>query len=179
MCRWGSLEMQQIRFRVALRAMPCMGKYVLDFGCGCCDMWLPVMRAGALRYVGVDILEGMQKEAFLRYPGVACACGDIIGVSLGEAEEMVGGKFDVGYALGSFSVEQGDNGAFLYRGVGRLLELCREGVVVDVLVGEGSRTDGRHYYTESELSALGALGMVEEVWGIPGHNRMFTVKPYG
>jgi SAM-dependent methyltransferase len=139
---WAGAETQQARFEVLPRNVELDGKSLLDVGCGLGDLYdLLRSRGIGADYTGVDILESMVQAARRAHPGARFVCADVF-----EDDPFGAEAFDVVFCSGAFNLNLGNNAAFLPRAIGRLLELARDCVVLNLLHARAKSTDDRYFH---------------------------------
>ncbi len=139
---WASSASQEARFEVLAGNVDLTETTLLDVGCGLGDLYDFCRRRGiAVDYTGVDILETMVQAAHRRYPQ-----GRFIWADIFADEAFKTGQFDVVFCSGTFNLNLGNNRQFLPKAMGRLLDLARHAIVVNLLDAKCSATDPRYFY---------------------------------
>ncbi len=113
---YGSREGQTARFNVLIDACDYRGKKVLDVGCGLGDFGILLAeRAPDSTYIGIDVCEGMVKQA--RHRGLEARHIDI----LGDSNTPPG---DIVIANGIFYLLEGECEQKMYALISRMFELA-------------------------------------------------------
>ncbi|MCH7541987.1 class I SAM-dependent methyltransferase [Patescibacteria group bacterium] len=127
---------QQIRFKVLIELIKNRSSKdtVLDVGCGYGDLaqlvnWTP-------NYYGIDINPLILKTAKKRYPNL-----DFKQANLLDVKE----KYDWILSSGAFNVKSDNNEELLQLSIKKMWELCRKGVVLNILV-KGSPVKNANMY---------------------------------
>jgi len=102
-CDYGRVESQAIKFQVLSAATSMNGKSILDVGCGFADYYRYLSgMAKDIRYVGLDITQGMISESKRLDPELDLRCGNILDW---DSDEL----FDVVTANGIFYLINDDS----------------------------------------------------------------------
>jgi hypothetical protein len=125
---WASPKTQAVRFSALLRAVNCMGKVVLDAGCGRADL-LEFMMGRAvfpMRYIGLEAVETLAEAAEKkRLPNCSIIRGDFVG-----DPKQLDVEADVIFFCGSLNTL--DEPAF-YQSVASAFSVAKQGVVFNFL----------------------------------------------
>jgi len=129
---WSSTGIQEIRFRVLAGIGIESGDSVLDVGCGFADFkgWFE-RQGGQLDYTGIDLSPDLLREAGKRHADATLIEGDLFDMDFSER------SFDWVILSGALNENLQDQGAYAYRVIARMFELCRKGVAFNLL-------DARH-----------------------------------
>jgi SAM-dependent methyltransferase len=139
---WENEKAQNLRFQVLYDHVDLNGKSLLDVGCGLGNLFGFLTDKGVkLQYTGVDILEKMANEAAGRFPGAHFIRGDIFSEALFQPE-----SFDVVFSSGIFNLNLGNNIEFFPMALEKMLSLCREYVVVNLLHKRSEDSDEQYFY---------------------------------
>ncbi len=138
---WESGEAQLKRFETLAENVDLAGKKLLDIGCGTGDLYgylkgkhIPVL------YYGVDILERMTERASLLHPDGKFFSGDVFTQNMFAKKQ-----FDVVFASGLFSLNLGNNEAFLVQSLPVLFKYSKRYVVFNLL-SQAARNYGNTYF---------------------------------
>ncbi len=129
---WSSTEIQEIRFKVLADIGISTGDSVLDVGCGFADFkkWFAIY-FGRLDYTGIDLSPDLLREARKRHFDARLFEGDLFDMDFAEQ------SFDWVILSGALNENLHDDGAYAFRTVTRMYELCSKGAAFNLL-------DARH-----------------------------------
>lgn len=129
---WSSTEIQELRFKVLAEIGIESCDSVLDVGCGFADFkgWFE-RQGGQLYYTGIDLSSDLLHEAEKRHADAKLFEGDLFDMSFSDQ------SFDWVILSGALNEFLQDEGAYAYRVIARMFELCRKGVAFNLL-------DARH-----------------------------------
>ena len=144
---------QAIRFDVLLDFFDLEGQRLLDVGCGFGDLNKAIQfRTENYRYLGIDLVAPYLEEAEKRYGGDKIAF---------RQSEFLAAKFppefDIGIASGTFNfaMEGIDQYEYLSASMGKMLELCTEGIAIDMLSDRVNfKREGSFYYSPIKVLEL-------------------------
>jgi len=134
---------QDIRFEVLAGFFDCMGKSILDIGCGFGDLNRVLERSCGedYTYLGIDLVEEFVQEGRRRYRGqhIQFEVGDFMDLRFER-------DFDIVLSSGIFNhkFEETDNYRFIMDVLEKSMRLVREGVAFDFL---SDKVDFRHAHT--------------------------------
>ncbi len=134
---WSSREIQELRFRVLADIGIGAGDSVLDVGCGFGDFnrWFE-KRYGSIDYTGIDLSPDLLREAAKLNPDAKLLEGDLFDMEFSDQ------SFDWVILSGALNESLQDQGAYAYRMIDRMFELCRKGVAFNLLDGRYIRGFG-------------------------------------
>ena len=140
---WASAESQQRRFEVLADNVDLRGLKLLDVGCGLGDLLAFCRQRGIdVDYTGVDILQRMIDHCRKRFD-----TGTFVKADIFSDDAFGPGQFDLAFVSGAFNLDLGNNLDFLPIALGRLLELSRRYVVLNLLHARWpSREEGYFFY---------------------------------
>ena len=129
---WSSSEIQEIRFKALADIGIGASDSVLDVGCGFADFkkWFE-KRSGRIDYAGIDLSPDLLREAQNRHLDARLFEGDLFDMDFDEQ------SFDWVILSGALNENLHDEGAYAYRMIVRMFELCRNGIAFNLL-------DARH-----------------------------------
>jgi cyclopropane fatty-acyl-phospholipid synthase-like methyltransferase len=142
---WISSQNQEIRFGVLCRDLPLSDSSVLDFGCGVGDLHPFInQRFHNVRYLGIDILPDMVREARAKYPD-----GNFWSVDVFDIDA----PFDYLLASGAFTFNVQDGMEFYLGIIAQMFKLAKKMVVFNMLDSEfESTTDEYLSYDKNEVA---------------------------
>ena len=141
---WDGPYQQYRRFEIFIEQIDLRGKRLLDVGSGTGDLYDYLnKRAIDVDYTGVDILAEMVKCSSQRFPNTRFIHADIFKSRLDE-------PFDVVLASGTFSLDLGNNAAFLTRVIDRFSELATHAFAFNLLHELSPRREKSYFYTSPD-----------------------------
>lgn len=175
---WKSEEAQQLLFR-AIRSFGIdRDASVLDVGCGLAHLYdFLAARDHRGEYTGVDVSGALIEQASRRLPGVALRVSDVL------EEDWPPRSHDWVVASGVFTARLGTSvpefEAYVEAMVRRLFELCRVGVVFNMLTSRVDFEADHLYYADPSRWLSVAQGISRQVTlkhDLPGY--LFTLGIY-
>lgn len=143
---WESEEAHRGRFTVLTDQLDLSGLSILDVGCGLGDLYGYFREKKIdVSYTGIDLLEGMVKEAENRYPDASFRSGDMFSHDLFSE-----GEFDVVYSSGIFNLNLGNNREFLKRALPVFFNAASKWVVFNLLDPNHPVQSSKYFYFEPE-----------------------------
>lgn len=141
---WGSVQSQELRFRILSECGLGMGDSVLDVGCGIGDFhgWLK-QRGYKGAYTGVDIAPQAVRIARSKYPKASFRTGDIA-----DKEVLAGEKHEVVVASGIFAKRPESGQEYLEAMIMRMFACCRRAVAFNSLSAWAADAEGGEFYAD-------------------------------
>jgi SAM-dependent methyltransferase len=141
---WGSMQSQEVRFRVLYEAGITDCDSVLDVGCGVGDFygWL---RGQGFKgsYSGLDIAPGVVQSARQRHKSVEFIAGDLL---IGDT--VAPDRYDYIVASGIFAKRPESGGPYLEAVVAKMFGLCRKGVAFNSLSSWAPDSDASEFHAD-------------------------------
>lgn len=136
---WHSRTSQCVRFEALSSIGDLNGCSVLDVGCGFGDFFGYLQEKGVKprRYLGVDLVGGMIKEARKFYPKGTFEVHDILSYDIGH--------FDHVLASGIFGLESPTWDLYVRSMLTKMFRICRIGIGVNFLLAGEERNPDSHY----------------------------------
>lgn len=136
---WHSKISQDIRFDILSSIGDLNGHNVLDVGCGFGDLYGYLREESIMPrdYLGIDLVEGMIKEADKRYPEADFEVSSIL--------DPVIGYYDYVLASGIFGLKSLTWDSYVQSMLNRMFEICRIGVGANFLLAGGVEDPVSHY----------------------------------
>jgi len=143
---YGDKESQSVRFEVLGSIGDLNNCALLDVGCGFGDFAGYIYREEIKpkRYIGIDIVEGMVREASVRYPDFEFQVSDIFSFSVKQYDYVI--------ASGLFGLEFPDWHSYVRTILTKMFEVCKVGMGVNFLSRTSkSRMPGVYYAAPSRV----------------------------
>lgn len=141
---WGSVQSQELRFRVLSECGLGMRDSILDVGCGLGDFygWLEA-RGYKGAYTGIDIASEAVGIARAKYPKACFVVGDIA-----DKETLAGEKHEIVVASGIFAKRPESGQKYLEAMVMRMFGRCRRALAFNSLSSWATDTEGGEFYAD-------------------------------
>ena len=157
---FGHRSSQQKRFGALLGLGSFHGRSVLDAGCGFGDFFAYLQGRGmSARYTGFDLCAPMIERCRKRFAEQEASARFLVGDALTfepEGKSYDGGFYDYVVASGIFGLAARGTRARIWPTVGRLFQMCRNGLAVNFLSTRApKRSAARVYMDPAEMLELG------------------------
>lgn len=124
---WGDVESQALRFEVLSDIADLSGCSVCDLGCGFGDLYAYLQgRFDSVNYHGVDLCEGLIKEARKKYPSVSFEVRDAL-------EHPSDISYDYILSSGALSYKTAGHESYVKEMLALMMKMSRKGVAVNFL----------------------------------------------
>jgi SAM-dependent methyltransferase len=124
---WGSVESQQLRFRILTEIANLNGSSVCDLGCGFGDLYpFLTKHFHGFGYTGIDVAPSLVNEARRRYVGGEFLCRDILDYKRPPAYDYV-------LSSGALSFKSKNHEVFVRSMLTRMFLMSRKGLAVNFL----------------------------------------------
>ncbi len=141
---WGSIESQELRFKVLVEISNLENKSILDIGCGLGDFYKWLKRNNYnVEYFGVDITPDFIRSAQEEYGNDLFICEDFISSDFFKKD-----GFDYVFASGIFATYI-ENPLEIYKQyITRMWEIAKFGVAFNSLSDWGENKEKEEYYAD-------------------------------
>ena len=124
---WGSVETQQLRFKVLCDIADLTDKSICDLGCGFGDLYPYLLeRFGRIAYHGIDLSNKLVSEAQSKYPEASFEVRDML-------NDGDFGKYDFVLCSGALNFKIDDNENYIKKMLYRMMEITTKGISVNFL----------------------------------------------
>ncbi|MBF0522448.1 MAG: class I SAM-dependent methyltransferase [Candidatus Omnitrophica bacterium] len=147
---WGSVESQELRFKVLSQIADLSGKRICDVGCGLGDLYPYLKKCFKnVDYMGIDISEKLIERARECFPKVQFEIRDILDGTFKK-------KFDFVLASGTLSYKMKNHKVFVEAMLKAMMRMSNKGVAVNFLSSYVDyKLEKNFHFSPEEALALG------------------------
>ncbi len=144
---WGSLDSQNLRFKVLSEIDDLTGKSILDVGCGLGDFadWFK-KRNIPVNYTGLDLTWKLVEQARKNHPTYEFIQGSILDDLL--LEKSINRHFDYVFASGIFYTYTQGSYSWMQSAISKMWSLCTKGLAFNSLSAWAKDLDSTEFYAE-------------------------------